>query len=135
VYAFGAERKADCEELLRKAAAAAAAGRARVFLPRLVVAEVGRNMPAVLLKECHLFWNSIGCVIDEDDAVPSALMAAYLNCGLKPADALIGAYAEWVGADFLISENRDFLALTSPLPFTVMKASAFLKTSTLPPKT
>ena len=56
--------------------------------------------------------------------------AMILRRSLKPADAQIGAYAEWVKADFLISENRDFLALAKPIPFRVMKASAFLKLKT-----
>lgn len=50
----------------------------------------------------------------------------YESRGLKPGDAFIAAYTEWSGADYLITENRDFLALTS-LPFRVVRAEEFLK--------
>lgn len=47
--------------------------------------------------------------------------------GLKPADAFIAAYAEWVGADALVTENRHFLVRHSDLPFKVVTAEQCLK--------
>ncbi|MBI3020645.1 MAG: hypothetical protein HYY59_01405, partial [Candidatus Omnitrophica bacterium] len=50
----------------------------------------------------------------------------YESLGLKPGDAFIAAYTEWTGADYLVTENRDFLALTA-LPFKIVRAEALLK--------
>lgn len=69
----------------------------------------------------------MGCVTENDDLVPMALYAKYVSRNLKSADALIAAYSEWVKAELLVSENRDFLALSTPLPFRVVKAAAFLR--------
>lgn len=60
--------------------------------------------------------------IDEDAFVPFELGAKYEWKGLKPADAFIAAYVEWVGAEVLISENRHFLHRHADLPFRVMSA-------------
>jgi hypothetical protein len=47
--------------------------------------------------------------------------------GLKPADAMIAAYTEWVGATVLVSENRHFLSRQTHLPFKVLTAEKTLK--------
>ena len=65
--------------------------------------------------------------IDEDTEVPFELGAKYETKGLKPADAFIAAYTEWVGADALVTENRHFLSLHSNLPFKVVTAETCLK--------
>jgi hypothetical protein len=51
----------------------------------------------------------------------------YETKGLKPADAFIAAYAEWVGADVLVTENRHFLSCNPDLPFKVLTAEKCLK--------
>jgi hypothetical protein len=125
IYAFGVERKPECEALLQCLADPSV--QSRLFVPQSVADEVRRNMRSVMFKQCHRFWNAMACAIDDESDIPSRFQNAYLTRGLKAADAQIAAYAEWVGADFLISENRDFLALTKPLPFRVLKAAEFLK--------
>jgi len=65
--------------------------------------------------------------IDEDFLVPFELGAKYEAKGLKPADALIAAYTEWVGADALVTENRHFLTRQTELPFRVLTAEKCLK--------
>ena len=127
IFAFGQKREVACEAVVRWLIAVAAEGRASLFVSRTVVNDVRRHMPGVLFKECHIFWRNVGTSIDEDGLIPSEILVAYLGRGLKMGDALVGAYAEWVDADFLISENRDFLALSTPLPFRVVKAAAFLR--------
>jgi hypothetical protein len=47
--------------------------------------------------------------------------------GLKPADAFIAAYTEWVGAEVLVTENRHFLNRHTDLPFKVLTAEECLK--------
>ena len=52
----------------------------------------------------------------------------YQDMGFKEGDAHIGAYAEVVEADILVSENRrHFHAMAGHLPFKVMDAAQFLK--------
>ena len=65
--------------------------------------------------------------IDEDFVVPFEIAVKYEAKGLKPADAFIAAYTEWVGADALVTENRHFLSLHSNLPFKVVTAEKCLK--------
>jgi predicted nucleic acid-binding protein len=64
--------------------------------------------------------------IDEDIVVPFEIAAKYEAKGLKPADAFIAAYTEWVGADALVTENRHFLNRHSDLPFKVLTAEECL---------
>lgn len=65
--------------------------------------------------------------IDEDFVVPFEIAIKYEAKGLKPADAFIAAYAEWVGADVLVTENRHFLSCNPDLPFKVLTAEKCLK--------
>jgi hypothetical protein len=50
-----------------------------------------------------IFINEL-TTIDEDIVVPFEIAFKYEAKGLKPADALIAAYTEWVGADALVTE-------------------------------
>ena len=59
--------------------------------------------------------------------MPFELGAKYESMGLKPADAFIAAYAEWVGANVLVTENRHFLTLYLDLPFRILPAEKSLK--------
>ena len=65
--------------------------------------------------------------IDEDFFVPFELGVKYEIRGFKMADAFIAAYAEWVGADILVTENRHFLKHNPELPFKVLTADKCLK--------
>ncbi len=66
-------------------------------------------------------------IIDEDIVVPFEIVVKYETEGLKPADAFIAAYTEWVGADVLVTENRHFLNHHSDLPFKILTADKCLK--------
>ena len=83
----------------------------------------------LLPKEFHTFIRLINLLttIDEDFFVPFELGFKYEAVGLKEADALIGAYTEWVGADALVTENRHFLNKHPHLPFKVLTAEKCLK--------
>lgn len=100
-------------------------------IPRLTVEEVRRHLTPEIFREfIELISNFTS--IDEDILVPFELGAKYESKGLKSADAFIGAYTEWVGADILVTENRHFLTLHIDLPFRILtaeKAVKFLKTS------
>ena len=131
IYAIGPTRLPSCTKLLDLLALQQDHV---VRTDRTIVAEVCRNMPErhhraffgvldVLLEE--------GCSIDEEFVVPEDWLQRYLGLGFKEGDAHIGAYAEVVEADVLISENRrHFHALAQHLPFKVMDAEQFLKLHT-----
>ncbi len=61
------------------------------------------------------------------DEPPEELWLKYLDLGLSEEDAFIGALAEWVGAKFLVSENRDFLRELKTEAFEVVDALTMLQ--------
>ena len=124
LFALGAERKSASEALLNTILEDPAAYRIR--LSRTILEEVRRNTAPQRFRDFWLFLQALGVSIDEDWEVPFELGVKYETKGLKPGDAFIAAYTEWTGAEYLITENRDFLVLTA-LPFKVVRAEAFLK--------
>ena len=102
-----------------------------VRLPRLITDEARRNLSPESNKNFMIFVAGIA-EIDEDFVVPFELGAKYEALGFKEADAFISAYAEWVGADALVSENRHFLKRTDNLPFAVVTAEECLRLMALP---
>ena len=93
-------------------------------ISRLTVEEVRRHLTSETFQEFMSFISAI-TTIDEDFLVPFELGAKYESKGL-PADALIAAYTEWVGADALVTENRHSLSLHSDLPFRILSAQKCL---------
>jgi predicted nucleic acid-binding protein len=82
-----------------------------LVIPRLVAQEVTRNLlnPEQAAAFYHLFARSDFAFIVEEP-VPRDLVLAYTERGLPAkADAFIGAFAEWLQVDYLISDNRHFL--------------------------
>jgi len=129
VFALGPSRKPDCMRALRLAAVH------DLRICRSIVREVLHNLPPKAHGEFFDFLLAAIAAepaIDEDLAVPFELGASYEEQGLKPADALIAAYAESISADALVSENRHFLARATGLPFSVHNAKSFVETF-LPP--
>jgi hypothetical protein len=62
-----------------------------------------------------------------DEPVPRDLVAKYEQLGLpEKADAVIGAFVEWVGASYLISDNRHFLQELQSVAFQVLSPAEFL---------
>lgn len=98
----------------------------RFRIPRLILEEVSRHLPPEVFHELMSTVQDL-VSIDEDLVVPFALGSKYEALGLKPADAFIAAYTEWVGADALVTENRHFLTRRFDLPFKVLKAEQILK--------
>lgn len=75
----------------------------------------------------YLFYNKMKIRIIPDHLVPQHLSIEYKKRGLKDADALIAAFTEWIGAQYLVSENRHFLRELKTKPFIVLPAEEFLK--------
>lgn len=124
LFTFGAERKPACEALFQTFLDDPA--RYQIRLSRTILEEVRRNTAPRRFRDFWLFLRALGVSIDEDWEVPFELGVKYETQGLKPGDAFIAAYTEWTGAEYLITENRDFLVLTA-LPFKIVRAEAFLK--------
>ncbi len=99
-----------------------------VVVPRLVMKEVTRNLNQAQTKS---FYDLLGKaphfkIIDEP--VPSALVIKYINLGLPgKADAFIGAFVEWQGAQYLVSDNRHFLVRLTGAAFEVLTPEKFIQ--------
>ena len=124
IFALGAVRDLSCIELLEKIIEHI--DNISLRIPRLIVEEVRNNLTPEAFKEFIISLNKL-TRIDEDIEVPFELGVKYEAKGLKPSDAFIAAYTEWVGADALITENRHFLSRQSNLPFKVLSARECLK--------
>ena len=124
IFGLGFSKKESPESLLKLVAKTPL--RYSVRICRTIVEEVKTNL-SVQDFQTFIKLISIVAVIDEDILVPFELGAKYESDGLKPADAFIAAYAEWTGADVLVTENRHFLTRQAGLPFKVLTAKHCLK--------
>ncbi|HAA29987.1 MAG TPA: hypothetical protein DCE56_22740 [Cyanobacteria bacterium UBA8553] len=101
----------------------------KLTIPRLVAQEVTRNLNTTpqVRQFYRLFQNYDFAQIIEEP-VPPVLVEKYVNLGLPgKADAFIGAFAEWINANYLISENRHFLRDLQTTAFQVLNATEFVK--------
>ena len=57
---------------------------------------------------------------------PEELILKYIDLGFAEEDAAIAACAEWVGAEYLISENRHFLSRSELVGFEIVNAETAL---------
>jgi len=124
LFAFGAAKKPASVALLDLIAKPPRVHVIRV--PRLIVEEIRRNLPGDFFHQVLTLIQSLTRV-DEDLIVPFELGTKYELMGLKPADAFIAAYTEWVGAELLVSENRHFLSRHADLPFRVLPAEQAIR--------
>ena len=128
LYAFGADCKISSQEMVFDLMERRDHD---VRIVRTIVEEVLRNAPSWSHRR---FFGALAlileedCGIDEEFVIPYHRGEHYREVGFKEADAMIAAYAEAVGADVLVSENRrHFHAMADRLPFQVMDAEGFLK--------
>ena len=99
-----------------------------VVIPRLVIKEVVRNLSVVQTKALYSLLNRAPRVHIIDESVPADLVAKYTALGLpEKADAVIGAFAEWQGAKYLVSDNRHFLQELHTDAFEVLSPDEFLR--------
>lgn len=101
IFTFGPRKEASCENLLKKIPYLSGTF---IRIPRLIVEEVRSNITPEAFKE-FLKFIDILTVVDEDIIVPFEIAYRYEAKGLKPADAFIAAYTEWVGSDILVTEK------------------------------
>jgi hypothetical protein len=99
-----------------------------VVLPRLVVNEVTRNLTDPDVKSLYSLLSRAPQLVIIDEPVPAKLVAQYIALGLREkGDAFIGAFAEWQRAEYLISDNRHFLAELRGAAFEVASPEEFLQ--------
>jgi hypothetical protein len=102
-----------------------------VIIPAIVVQEVTSNLAAISSTLPKMFYGLLNDpsahVVRSYDEPPEELWLRYLDLNLSEEDAFIAAIAEWVGAKFLISENRDFLRRLKTEAFEVVDASMMLQ--------
>jgi hypothetical protein len=99
-----------------------------VAVPRLVVQEVTRNLDTTAqVRKFYRLLHEVSNVVVVDEPVPRDLVTKYAQRGLPgKADAVVGAFVEWVGAGYLISDNRHFLQEFEPVAFQVLSPAEFL---------
>ena len=68
--------------------------------------EISRHLLPRQLAEVHALLRSLDVEIDERFMVPFECVERYIARGLKRGDAFVSGYAQWAGADCLVSENR-----------------------------
>ena len=103
IFSLGAVRDPSSEKLFEKIVESS--DKITLRIPRLILDEVRHNLTPEAFKELVILLNSL-TKIDEDFEVPFELGVKYEEKGFKSADAFIAAYAEWTGAEMLITENR-----------------------------
>lgn len=100
----------------------------RLFIPEIIRAEVQRNLAERTLGLFYQFAKSSPKVIfGWPHEVPISLFDKYTTLGLKPADALIAAFAEWQHVDVLISDNRHIYERLQVDEFITCTAEEFLR--------
>ncbi len=98
-----------------------------VVIPRLVMKEVTRNLSDSQTKMLFMLLNNASQVKIVEEPVPVEMVHKYVSLGLREkADAFIGAFVEWQGAKYLISDNRHFLLELSEAAFEVLSPEEFL---------
>ena len=124
IFGFGLVKAPVCEKLILTIAEKYSMHTLRIC--RSIIKEVRHHLfPEDFQKFIKVI--NILTTIDEDIVVPFEIVFKYEAKGLKPADAFIAAYAEWVGADALVTENRHFLTRQSNLSFKILTAEGCLK--------
>ena len=101
----------------------------QLVIPRLVAVEVTRNLTERPQQKAffRLFRKNENALII-DGPIPPRLIARYMALGLaEKGDALIGAFAEWMRVDFLISDNRHFLSELRTDAYQLLTPAGFLE--------
>lgn len=124
IFALGFFKKEKCESLLKFLIDSLPSH--SISICRTIVEEVRTNLSPKEFQNFIKFINIL-TTIDEDFFVPFEIGVKYEIKGLKPSDAFIAGFAEWVGADAMVTENRHFLNRHPDLPFKVLSADKCLK--------
>lgn len=113
----------DAERLLRSIGP-----ELQVIANRLIAQEVTRNLsgPQQIRRFYQIFHESAAAFI-VTGPIPPAILDRYVALGLREkGDAIIGAFAEWMVVDYLISDNRHFLRELHTDAYQLMSPGDFL---------
>jgi len=125
-FVFGFRGVSEPNKILRLAGV-----KFECIIPQLILEEVIRNLKHREGKDFASFVRDTILRMDMDvldeSGIPHTLIEKYVSKGLKPADALIAAFTEWVNADLLISENRHLVRELKPEGFKVLQAKDFIR--------
>ena len=124
IFALGFFKKERCESLLKFLIDSFPSH--SISICRTIVEEIRVNLSPKEFQNFIKFINIL-TTIDEDFFIPFEIGVKYEMKGLKPSDAFIAGFTEWVGADALVTENRHFLNRHPDLPFKVLSADKCLK--------
>jgi len=98
-----------------------------VVIPRQVLAELQINLAP---EEYQRFWQLINAYSARMeiswDPGPTERVNHYRGLGCRRGDAAVAALTEHVGAEVLVTENREFLRDVPNLPFRLVTSSALL---------
>jgi hypothetical protein len=103
-----------------------------VIVPSTVLDEATRNLSHIhstLVTQFNdLIYGYEKFSVVSEEELPKPLVEEYQRLGLQSeADARIGAFAEWVKADFLVSENQHFLKELKTSAYQVIDAAEALQ--------
>jgi hypothetical protein len=89
---------------------------------------VTRNLRSTeQVRQFYRLFHELDCAWIVDEPVPAGLVAKYVRLGLPgKADAFIGAFAEWMRARYLVSDNRHFLRELQTDAFEVLDVEMFV---------
>jgi len=100
----------------------------RLLIPEIIVREVQRNLPSDLEKDFfRLIQSSQKIEYHDLVEVPKVTFQKYRRQKrLKRADALIAAFADFMKADYIVSENRHIYRDLKATDFVTLTAQDFL---------
>jgi len=78
------------------------------------------------LKRFFLLLIPLGSVRGQWILAPPALIEKYQLMGCGKGDAIVAARAEECHVDYLVTENREFLASVTDIPFQIVNAEEIL---------
>ena len=96
-----------------------------VHIHRFIISEVIQNIEEAQEKEFYYFLRNREVIINEEE-LPFELLSKYKELGLRKGDTAIASFCEKIRADYLITENRDFLK-SKKFNFQVLSLQKFLK--------
>lgn len=125
VWVFGLRRDADfpaCAALLDQI------GSLSIIIPLQVLKELAVNLTEVEMQDFYRLVNSYPERVEVSWATaPVERVKFYQERGCRKGDAVIAAHAEMLGANLIISENRQFLQTLADLPARMARAAEALQ--------
>jgi predicted nucleic acid-binding protein len=99
-----------------------------VIIPLQVLKELAVNLIEVEMQDFYRLVNNYHERVEVSwAAAPAERVTYYQERGCRKGDAVIAAHAEALGANLIVSENRQFLQTIADLPVGMANAAEALK--------